>query len=68
MTYNEARDKVIEMAQGNPGELSTSMCEALNISFDHFLQFAQLDKKGQKRVIQGLALALMTDKFGHCSQ
>ena len=73
MTKSEAIDKIMEMANGgNPGELTTGVCEALDISFDSFLKFSQLDEKGQKRVVQGLALALAlefgTEKFGHCSQ
>jgi len=69
-TREEAVEAVIKMAEkdGNPGDLTTGICKALDISFDHFLQFAKLDAKGQKRVVQGLALALLTKKFGHCSQ
>ena len=69
-TRETAIDAVIDMAKsgGNPGDLTTGICEALDISMDHFLQFAQLDEKGQKRVVQGLALALLTKKYGHCSQ
>jgi hypothetical protein len=69
-TREKAIEAVTNMARkdGNPGDLTTGICKALDISFDHFLQFAQLDEKGQKRVVQGLALALLTKKFGHCAQ
>ena len=70
ITREKAIEAVVEMAKkdGNPGDLTTSICKALDISFDHFLQFAQLGPTGQKRVVQGLALALLTKKHGHCSQ
>jgi hypothetical protein len=69
-TRETAIEAVLDMAKsdGNPGDLTTGICKALDISFDHFLQFAQLDEKGQKRVVQGLALALLTKQHGHCSQ
>ena len=69
-TQETATEAVIDMAKkgGSPGDLTTGICKALDISFDHFLQFAQLDDKGQRRVVQGLALALLTKKHGHCSQ
>ena len=69
-TREAAIEAVTDMAKegGNPGALTTGICEALDISFEHFLQFAQLGPKGQKVVIQGLALALLTKKYGHCSQ
>ena len=69
-TKETATEAVIDMAKsdGNPGDLTTGICKALDIPFDLFLQFAQLDEKGQKRFIQGLAMGLLTKKFGHCSQ
>jgi len=69
-TRETAMEAVIDMAKsdGNPGDLTTGICKALDLSFEHFLQFAQLDEKGQKIVVQGLALALLTKKYGHCSQ
>jgi hypothetical protein len=70
MTKEKAIEAVLDMAKagGNPGDLNTVICKALDISFEHFLRFAQLDEKGQKRVVQGLALALLTKQHGHCSQ
>jgi len=69
-TREQAEEAVMNMAKkdGNPGDLTTGICKALDISFEHFLRFAQLDEAGQKRVVQGLALALLTKKHGHCSQ
>lgn len=70
ITENEAIEAVRVMAShdGNPGDMTVGICHALGISFEQFLRYAQLDEKAQKRVVQGLALALLTKKLGHCSQ
>lgn len=72
-TEQTAKEAVIKMNQeGRPGDLTTGMCEALNISLDNFLCFAQLTPDAQATVIKKLAgmfiLELGINKFGHCSQ
>jgi hypothetical protein len=72
-TKQTAMEEVIKMNQEDrAGELTTGMCEALGISFESFLKFAQLDEKSQAIVIEKLAgifiLSLGVDKFGHCAQ
>ena len=68
-----AQAEVILMhKEGRAGDLTTGMCEALDISFESFLKFAQLDEDSQTIVIEKLAgifiLAAGVEKFGHCSQ
>lgn len=72
-TKESSKLEVIKMNQeGRAGELTTGMCEALDISFESFLKFAQLKDEEQAIVIEKLAgifiLEINTDKFGHCSQ
>ena len=71
-TKEEAMAEVIRMGQAGEYNLSTGMCEALGISFDSFLKFAQCEKSVQKTVVKKLAgileLHVGLDKFGHCGQ
>lgn len=72
-TKQTAMEEVIKMNQeGRAGELTTGMCEALGISFESFLKFAQLDENAQASVIKRLAgmfiLSLGVEKFGHSAQ
>ena len=72
-TKKSAMEEVIKMhREGRAGELTTGICEALDISFESFLKFAQLDEKSQENVIEKLAglfiLSMGVEKFGHCSQ
>jgi hypothetical protein len=73
MEKREAMEAVIKMAaEGRPGDFTTGICEALGISFDNFLRFAQTSRKQQAFVIGELAkmfeLKLATEKFGHSAQ
>jgi hypothetical protein len=71
-TKKDAKLEVIKMNQEDrAGELTTGMCEALDISFESFLKFAQIDAERQAIVIERLADIFILErvpKFGHCSQ
>jgi len=72
-TKETAKLEVIKMNQENRhGDLTTGICEVLEISFESFLKFAQLKDGEQAIVIEKLAgifiLEFNTEKFGHCSQ
>lgn len=56
MDKRQAMEEVIKLdKEGRAGELSTGMCDALDISFESFLKFAQINKKRQAFVVHELA-------------
>ena len=59
LTKEDVTKEIVNMAErGEPGRLSTTMCEVIGVSFENFLKFSQLDKDAQLVVIRKLASIL----------